>query len=87
MPRVKFIEEWLELPRGASGLPLESLGKAEVLLETLDWVGTRLSEGRRPLGTGSDRRSDLLPARRSVRFGEARARASLRKVGSALKES
>ncbi len=35
----------------------------------------------------SEAKSDLLPARRSVRFGEARARASLRKVGSALNES
>ena len=68
-------------------VPPESLEKAEVRLETLDWVGTNMSEGGRPLGMGSDRRSDLFPARRSVRLGEARARASLRNVGRASKES
>lgn len=34
---------------------------------------------------GGVERSDLLPTRRRVRFGEARARASVRKVGREAK--
>ena len=41
------MEEWLEVPRGVPSL--ESGGKAEVRLETLDRVGTKVSEGGRPL--------------------------------------
>ncbi len=81
------MEEWLELSRIPSPLLPYPSGNAECLLDTLDWVGTKLLEGRCSVGTGSANRSNLLPARRSVRFGEASARASLRKLGRALNES
>ena len=42
--------------------------------------------GARPFIELSEDISVLLPARRRVRFGDARARASFRKVGRALKE-
>lgn len=55
------------------------------LLLALLGVSGPHSEGKL-VGGDSAVRSSLLPARRRVRLGEARARASFRKVGSALKE-
>lgn len=55
-------------------------------------VGETSTKGAAAATAGSDAlsveaRSALLPTRRRVRLGDARARASLRKVGSALKEA
>lgn len=72
------MEELLE-PSLAPG-PTESSEKVDCLLDAL-------LAGAEALGRSSDVKSNLLPARRSVRFGEARARASLRKVGRALNEA
>lgn len=69
---------------------LESVGKRDCrldLLERLERLGVGSSGTCCPSGPASEARSDLLPARTTVRLGEARARASLRKVGRALKES
>ena len=60
--------------------PLMGSGNGDCLLDTL------LSDVDM-VGKDAEVRSNLLPARRSVRFGEASARASLRKVGRALNEA
>lgn len=72
------MEEWLELSLVPA--PIESSENVDCLLDAL------LADAE-ALDRDSDVRSSLLPARRSVRLGEAKARASLRKVGRALKEA
>jgi hypothetical protein len=66
--------------------PFISHGMDDCLLEVLDGVG-----GGRELSSKSDWasevRSALFPARMTDRFGEARARASMRKVGREAKEA
>lgn len=79
-------DEWLESNLRPGPRPPESLGSADCLLDVLDGVAEGRS-GTCPFARVSDERSDLLPARRSVRLGDAKARASLRKVGSASKEA
>lgn len=73
------MEEWLELRRV---LPvLESSVKVlDILLDV------RGGWSEKPLRRDSLVKSTLLPAKRRVRLGEARARASFRKVGNALNE-
>lgn len=66
--------------------PFTSQGIDDCLLDVLDGVG-----GGRELSSKSDWasevRSALFPARMTDRFGEARARASMRKVGREAKEA
>jgi hypothetical protein len=65
--------------------PFASHGRDDILLDVLDGVG-----GGRVLSSNSDWASDarsaLFPARMTDKFGEARARASMRKVGREAKE-
>ena len=72
------MEEWLELSLAPA--PIESSENVECFLDAL------LADAE-TVDRGSEVKSNLLPARRSVRSGEARARASLRKVGRALNEA
>ena len=74
------MEEWLELRRLTP--ELESSVK---VLDTLIGVSDKFPE-EKPLRRDSLVKSTLLPAKSSVRLGEARARASFKKVGSALNE-
>jgi hypothetical protein len=77
--------------------PPASKGKDDCLLDTLDDVvgGLRVDSlepgiGICPaavLGGESESKSFLFPARMTVKFGEARALASMRKVGRALNEA
>jgi hypothetical protein len=61
-----------------------SKGIEDCLLDVvLDGVGG----GRISSGKSVSARSALFPASRTVRFGDARARASIRKVGRAAKEA
>jgi hypothetical protein len=59
--------------------PPAAKGKDELLLLTLLGVAGGKEEEATSIRVPLSARSTLLPARRSVRFGEARARASLRK--------
>lgn len=80
------IDEWLE-PIVPPGLrPLGSLRAVDCLLDVLEGVVASKS-GTWLLVRIPEERSDLFPARRRVRLGEASARASFRNVGSALKEA
>lgn len=67
--------------------PLASKRKDDCLLDVLDGVngGRVASSGRSDVVASA--RSALFPARRTVKFGEDSARASMRKVGSAAKEA
>jgi hypothetical protein len=77
--------------------PPASKGKDDCLLDTLDEVvgGFRVDSlepgiGICPatgLGGESESKSFLFPASMTVKFGEARALASMRKVGRALNEA
>lgn len=82
------MEEWLDVLLCPAVMPilLGSLGDEECLPDMLEGVWERRSEFCSSAGT-PDARSSLLPARSMVRFGDPSARASLRKVGSALNES
>lgn len=68
--------------------PLESNGNGVCLLEVLDGVagGRRGSSQYSSMDAESEARSHLFPASNTVRLGEASARASIRKVGRALKD-
>ncbi len=74
------MEEWLELRR-----LIPELESSVNVLDTLIGVSGKFPE-EKPLRRDSLVKSSLLPAKSSVRLGEARARASFKKVGSALNE-
>lgn len=68
--------------------PPESHGKDDCLLEVLKGVrgGLWILSRELPSRTGSSIKSVLFPAKITVRLGDAKARASMRNVGRAVKE-
>jgi hypothetical protein len=93
---VQFEPRLIEPPRERCE-PAASKGNDDCLLDTLDDVVAGLCDVSLEPGIGicpsdvvggeSESRSCLFPARMTVKLGEANARASMRNVGSALKEA